>query len=215
LQQAFDLACNQLDLIGLAAAHQPRLFVTSADLQLVDVQGQDEDTGGKMSADEKEDPWWKELAGDLEGIAGLNLDNVSGDVIVANVGAGAQNVAVGKGINQQIGQVMGSPKAEDAEIIQGALSQIAARLVQADVDPRRAGRAEIHLEMLQEELTKVSADAKPNAEQIQKSGDWLVENIPEITQALAELFGLPAVGRVLGKAGAAAVEWAQRRWRNG
>ncbi len=34
-----------------------------------------------------------------------------------------------------------------------------------------------------------------------QAGDFLIDNLPEIAEALATLFAAPAVGRVLGKAG--------------
>jgi len=45
-------------------------------------------------------------------------------------------------------------------------------------------------------------------------GDWLLDNLPAIGEALGTLFALPAVGRVVGKAGEAAVKWVQQRFGN-
>ena len=56
-------------------------------------------------------------------------------------------------------------------------------------------------------MTKVADTETPSATTITRLGDWLLDNVPELTQALTELFGLPTVAKVLGKAGDAAVQW--------
>ena len=43
-------------------------------------------------------------------------------------------------------------------------------------------------------------------------GDWLLDNLPAIGEALGALFALPAVGRVVGKAGEGAVKWVTQRF---
>jgi len=42
-------------------------------------------------------------------------------------------------------------------------------------------------------------------------GDWLLDNLPAISEALGALFALPAVGRVVGKAGEGTVKWVTQR----
>ena len=46
-------------------------------------------------------------------------------------------------------------------------------------------------------------------------GDWLLNNLPALAGPLATLFALPAVGRVLGRAGEPAVKWVQQHFGNG
>jgi len=51
-----------------------------------------------------------------------------------------------------------------------------------------------------------------NTSTIIKMGDWLLDNLPAIGEALGSLFALPAIGRVVGKAGEAAVRWVTQRF---
>jgi hypothetical protein len=46
-------------------------------------------------------------------------------------------------------------------------------------------------------------------------GDLLLDSVPQITNAMANLFATPAVGRVVGKAGETAVTWVKRRFGGG
>jgi len=135
----------------------------------------------------------------------------SGDVIVATVGAGAKNVAVGKNIQQTINE-LGAPTSDDQQAIEKQFERIFALLNQSAIDPRKAGRVEGDLETLKAELTKTAASEIPNASTISRIGDWLLNNVPELAQAVTELFGLPAVAKVLGKAGDAAVAWWNERF---
>ena len=139
-------------------------------------------------------------------------NKVTGDVITANIGAGAKNIAVGKDIRQTITETYGPPTPDDKQIIEAQFQRILDALNATTIDPRTAGRAESNLEVLQAELTKTGEDETPNASTITRVGDWLLDNVSELTQALAELFGLPAVGRVLGKAGESAVAWWRQRF---
>lgn len=134
-----------------------------------------------------------------------------GDVIVATVGAGARNVAVGKNI-QQIVNELGAPTPDDRRAIEAQFDRLFAMLNTVSIDPRKVGRAEGDLETLKTELTKVDEQETPNAPTITRIGDWLLDNVPELAQAVTELFGLPAVAKVLGKAGEAAVAWWKRRF---
>ncbi|MCX6050443.1 MAG: CHAT domain-containing protein [Chloroflexi bacterium] len=136
----------------------------------------------------------------------------TGDVINATIGAGAKNIAVGKDIHQTITENYGPPTPDDKPLIEAQFQRILAVLNAAVIDPRTAGRAEGNLETLQSELTKTDESARPEASTITRVGDWLLSNAPQLTQALAELFGMPAVGRVLNKAGEAAVAWAKERF---
>ncbi len=136
-----------------------------------------------------------------------------GDVIVATVGAGAQNVAIGKNIQQTINQ-LGAPTPDDRQAIEKQFERLTALLNQSTIDPRKAGRVEGDLETLKAELTKTDANETPNANTIRRVGDWLLDNVPELAQAVTELFGLPAVAKVLGKAGDAAVAWWKGRFGN-
>lgn len=134
-----------------------------------------------------------------------------GDVIVATVGAGAKNVAIGKHIQQTINE-LGAPTPDDRRTIEQHFERLATLLNNTALDPRTAGRAESNLETLQEELTKTAADETPSASTITRIGDWLLDNVPQLAQAVTELFGLPAVAKVLGKAGEVALQWWKKRF---
>jgi len=139
-------------------------------------------------------------------------NKITGDVITATFGAGAKNIAVGENIRQTITETVGPPTPDDKKIIEAQFQRVLDALNAPTIDPRKAGRAEGNLETLKEELTKTGADEMPNASTITRVGDWLLDNVPELTQALTELFGMPAVGRVIAKAGDSAVAWLRRRF---
>lgn len=133
-----------------------------------------------------------------------------GDVIIGTVGAGAQHVAIGK--NNRIITQLGAPTWVDRQLIEHQFEQILALVNHTTLDPRTAGRAEAHLETLQAELTKTADNEMPSAATISRLGDWLLANLPTLTPALTELFGLPAVIKVLAKAGEVAVQWRQSKF---
>ncbi len=172
-------------------------------------QAQAKPTKVEETMDEKP-AWWDQLPDTL---GGLHTGDVGGSVIIGSVGAGARNVAIGQNITQTIVETLGEATPEDKAVIEAQFERVLAALNAASIDPRTAGRAEANLETLQAELTKTGDDDRPDAGAITRVGDWLLDNAPEIAQALAELFGLPAVGRVLGKAGEGAVAWVRRRFR--
>lgn len=138
----------------------------------------------------------------------------SGDVIVGEVGAGAKNVAIGKNITQVVHEVLGEPSPEDEELIRSSLSELTAAIegMRAELTAPVAETAEFQVELLEGELTKTGEEEQPSAATITKVGDWLLENVPDIAEALAGVFATPAVGRVVGKAGGAAVEWVKERF---
>ena len=141
-------------------------------------------------------------------------NKVTGDVITANIGAGAKNIAVGKDIRQTITETYGPPTPDDKQIIAHQIAQVKNALakLQGQTDIGKLQMADFQVKLLEGELTKTEESQTPSASTITTIGDWLLDNVPELTQALAELFGLPAVGRVLGKAGESAVAWLRKRF---
>ncbi len=135
-----------------------------------------------------------------------------GDVIVSTVGAGSKNVATGKNIMQTVNEGQGMITAVDQQAIAAQLTKISAQLAKATIDPKTAGKAEVYLETLQEELSKTDPKDEPDGDAIAKAGEWLLNNVPDLVQAVTELFGLPAVGRVLGKAGDSVIQWCKKRF---
>jgi hypothetical protein len=68
------------------------------------------------------------------------------------------------------------------------------------------------LPLLEGELTKVEEGETPSGKTIVTIGDWLLDNVPEIVEALARLFATPAVGKVMGRAGEETVNWVRQRF---
>ena len=178
----------------------PVLFSRSPDGVILDLaRGKEEPV---TQPDEK--PWWNSIS-------------ASGDVIIATVGAGARNVAVGKQITQQVYDLIGPPTPDDKQVITQQLAQVGQALTahQAAIDAANMKVAELQLQLLRGELTKTADGETPSAAAITLAGNWLLDNIPQIAEALTGLFATPAVARVVGKAGEAAVAWVKERFGRG
>ena len=160
--------------------------------------------------DEKTQPWWEQVS---NAIGTVDASNTKGDVIIAVVGAGAKNVAAGKNITQSVTEVLGPPTPDDKKQIEQGFAGLLDALARLQVDEAAVDRAKTRIEILQEELGKTGDDV-PSASTVARMGDWLLDNLPAIGEALGTLFALPAVGRVVGKAGEAAVKWVQQRFGN-
>ena len=166
----------------------------------------------KIDMGTESDPyWWDSLP---EAIVDFQAGDIDGDVVIASVGAGAQNVAIGKNITQAIYETMGEPTPDDGQIIQDGLAQVESALAEAEgqIGASAAKMAGGILAQIENELLKTGEDESPNAAIITQMGDLLLDSVPRITDALANLFATPAVGRVMGKAGETAVTWARRRF---
>lgn len=139
---------------------------------------------------------------------------IGGDVIIAQVGAGAAGVAIGKNITQTVYDVLGGPTPDDKQLIEQKLSEAmtAVQGLQEQLDAQTATIAEFQLKLLQGELAKTEEGETPSASTITQVGDWLLDNVPQIAEILTSLFATPAVGRVVGKAGEVAVEWVKKRF---
>ena len=208
VKAAFDLGCNQIDLAELDEAHKPVLLGTTEPASVVLAQGMergdemenDATTGGRSSAE----PWWDRMPTSM---GDFDVDSAGGDVIIANIGAGARNVAVGKNIQQSVYETLGEPMPDDRTIIEQQLAAL-----KASLSPAQLLAAQFPLQMLETELTKTGEDETPNGSVIRQAGDFLLDNLPDIAEALAALFAVPAVGRVLGKAGQETIKWLHERF---
>jgi len=203
VKTAFGLGCNQIDLADLGEAHKP-LLLGAAKPESVFLAGSEKPDKSEANMDTETIPWWEQVSvkpGDTGTHAG-------GDVIIATIGAGARNVAVGKNITQQITEVLGEPTPDDKKIITQQFDQ----LKQALATLQQLQAAQLQVQLLEGELTKTGEDETPSASTITMIGNWLLDNIPEIAEALASLFATPAVGRVIGKAGESAMEWVKARF---
>ncbi len=147
-------------------------------------------------------PWWDQLP-----------PQVTGDAIIANVGAGAENVAVGKYIQQSVISTLGTPSPDDKKIIDQKFAELITTLnnMSGNVDENTKKMAEFQIKLLQGELTKTDPKETPSASTITQVGDWLLDNLPGMTETIVGLFATPAVGKVVGKAGEIAIKWARQR----
>lgn len=152
---------------------------------------------------QEKQPWWESLPA-----------QVGGDVIIGQVGAGATGAAIGKNIQQTVTQILGESTPEDRQVIEEQFAQIQASLqsLEGKIDETTAQMAQFQLKLLQGELSKVEEGETPSATTITQVGDWLLEHVPDIAEALTGLFATPAVGRVVGKAGEAAIKWVRGRF---
>lgn len=120
----------------------------------------------------------------------------SGDLIIGTVGTGAQGVAIGKHIYQEL---EAQSTAEDDRyfiklLIQRCESDLASA---AGLDTMLVSVATLQLGLLGGELSKVKEHEKPSANTIVQVSDWLLTNLPVLRNALTALFSDPSVGRVL------------------
>ncbi len=165
-------------------------------------------------AEKTEQPWWNRVGDQSSAVSGINASGFGGDFIVASVGAGAKNVAIGKQISQTVYELVGTPTPDDKEIITQKLAAVEAALAarQGQIDAMKTQMAQFQLQLLRGELTKVGENETPSASTITQIGDWLLDNLPELAETLAGLFATPAVGRVVGRAGESAVSWLRKRF---
>jgi hypothetical protein len=155
--------------------------------------------------------WWNELPREW-----ADRGPVDGDVIIVHMGNHAQNVAVGKNITQTIYAMLGEPEPDDREVIEQKLGDLKKTLQasSSQLDAAIAQMADMQLKLLHGELVKTGDNETPSANTITTIGDWLLDNVPTIVEALVDLFATPAVGRVVGKAGEEAVKWVKNRLGN-
>jgi paraquat-inducible protein B len=167
--------------------------------------------GERYMSEQSEPKWWEQLP---DTIGDFKSRDIGGDVIIATVGSGAQNVAIGKDIRQTVYEVLGQPTPDDKEIIQQGMAEVRESLqqVRQEIGTSAETLAQGMLNQMENELTKTDEDETPNADVITSVGDLLLDGVPQIAEVLASLFATPAVGRVVGKAGEAAVSWVKKRF---
>jgi len=146
--------------------------------------------------------------------AGPRALPAGGDTIVANIGAGAQGIAVGKYIQQTVTAGAESDLDADRRAIAALLARLERELSNgaSQLDGAVATMAAFQLRLLAGELGKLGARATPSASTISQVGDWLEDNVLPLRDALAALFTAPAVLRALRQADAPLDAWLQRRF---
>jgi hypothetical protein len=157
----------------------------------------------KSNRPRDQEPWWNRLP-----------EHVGGDVIIGNVGSGARGVAIGKNIQQTLDSALGPLTTADKQVIEQRLAAVDDALAanRSQIDPATTAVADFQVKRLKGELTKTEPTQVPNASTITEVGDWLLDNLPQIAESVAGLFATPAVGKIVGRAGEAAVSWARRRF---
>ena len=133
------------------------------------------------------------------------------DTIITTIGDNANNVAVGKNINQaNVTGALPTSAPEDRTAIEQKFVQIQQQL--AKLDATLAISARTTIQFLEEELLKIAPNEDPDGGTITRMGDWLLRSAPDLTPTLGELFALPAVVKVVGKAGDPTVAWVKKRF---
>ncbi len=191
LLTAFNLGCGQLDLSSTDEAQKPCLLgkadpaKVKFDLKVAEAVETEEDKSAMNAT-----PWWKQLP---ETPPTIETGTTKGDVIIATVGAGAKNVAVGKNIRQVITEVLGEPQPDDKAIIQSQLAQVKSALDSptGPTDAMTLQMANFQLKLLGGELTKTGEEETPSASTITQVGDWLLDSLPQIAEVLTSLFATP------------------------
>jgi hypothetical protein len=143
---------------------------------------------------------------------GVGAAQVSGDMIVANIGAGAQGVVVGKHIQQTITADSAAGQDADRQAIELLLAQLERELAASPLDAATKMMADFQLRLLAGELGKSGERASPSASTTRQVGDWLLDNLPGLKGALTALFSAPATLRALRRADAPLDAWLQRRF---
>jgi hypothetical protein len=160
---------------------------------------------------ESQQNWWDNLP---DTIGDFSARDIGGDVVIASVGDGAQNVLIGKSITQTVLTALGEPTADDKQIIQDQFAEVRDTLKQTEPEIGKSAEtmAQGLLNQMEAELVKTGEDEIPNAGTITQIGDLLLDSVPQVAEALTSLFATPAVGRVVGKAGEAALKWVKTRF---
>jgi hypothetical protein len=182
----------------------PVLFMRVSDGHVIHLEKGAEE----MSKEEETRRWWDELPADW-----ASKPSVGGDVVIVHIGDHARNVAAGKNVTQTIYGMLGEPQPDDRQVIDRKFTEVsqALQVTRGQLDATMAQMAEVQLKLLQGELAKTEEEETPSANTITMVGDWLLDNVPTLVEALTSLFATPAVGRVMGKAGEAAVKWVRER----
>ena len=153
--------------------------------------------------DQRKKQWWNEVS-----------VRAGGDVFSGiTIGDNATGVAVGKNINQSVANLLGPSSPDDRQVVEKSLADFmsAYEQVRSELDPSKVAIADYQISQLKSELEKSGPDRPPSGDIIAQAGNWLLDNVPGISQAITSLFATPAVGRIVGKAGESAVTFLRSR----
>jgi hypothetical protein len=142
---------------------------------------------------EQKQPWWDSV----KWVGGDNIQTIIGDY--------ATNVVAGKSIVQTLNDVLGKPTPTDLKEIQGEINQLRQKIQASSASEAVKAVAEYNVQLLEKELTK--AEKLPEQSIVQQAGEWLLDNLPDVLEAVVSLFASPAVGRVVAKGGESMIKW--------
>ncbi len=200
-QDYCDTLIQEFRAVQHSRKSQRRAMLKTEELSQLSPQEIDTSEISRMKA--QQNRWWEQMS-----------TQVGGDMIVGELGQGATGAAIGKNITQNISPILGEAQPDDKEIIEEKFSNVrnALQQLQGTLEPAVANMAEFQLTLLQGELSKTEKEEVPSSSTITRVGDWLLDNIPGLAEALASLFATSAVDKVVGKAGRTAVEWGKKRF---
>ena len=204
---AYNLGRNQIDLSNISEADTPQLLSNTDPATIrfsIETVSQEDVEMNQPIPDDQ--PWWSQLS---KSSLADDLNEKSGDTIIVDIGPGAKNIAAGKNIYQVVNELLGEPQVGDKAVIQSQFAQLRSSLdgLEDKIEPMTKQIVDFQLQLLEGELTKIEESEVPSASTITQVGDWLLKNIPDLAEALTSLFATPAIGKVVGKAGEAAVTW--------
>lgn len=137
-----------------------------------------------------------------------NRPNVGGDNISAQIGDNAQQVAVGKNINQQ--QQIGS----SVEVTQADLEKVSElfadlkQKIAAEAPPEKKEAAIERVNEMEEEIVSQN----PDVSTMEYVRGWFGKNLPGLLGAVTSVVVNPIVGKVVEAAGGLAAEEIRRRF---
>jgi hypothetical protein len=137
------------------------------------------------------------------------MPSAGGDLIIANIGAGAHGVAVGKSIQQTITTINPTPN-EEKGTLEAMLLQLEQAAATSSAAAANKQMVQFQLRLLAGELQKI-APTVPSANTIMQVVDGVLTTMPDLKALLQQLFALPATTRVLARADAPLEQWLRTR----
>lgn len=108
-----------------------------------------------------------------------------------------------------------SASPEERASVEAQIGQLlfALRTLRGHVDGVKLQLAELQLQLLQSELVKAGTDQAVNTTTLTAAGDWLFDNMPDLSDPLTRFFTNTAVRKIFSSAGPPAATWLHTRVR--
>lgn len=137
-----------------------------------------------------------------------SLQEGSGDTIIGNIVDNSGQAVIGKNISIITSGGFGNVTQSDREEINEAINQFKAQFEALQQSLTAEVKAVAAYQVAQIEKQLKSEDEKSvSGSLIETAGDWLIDNIPNIGEALLGLFLPNAVGKVVASAGKHTLAW--------